>query len=171
VLHDVCDRSLEDVGRVLGTNANAAKASLRRAREALSRARRREDVDVPADLRVVERFARAIETGAIDRLEAILAEDAWGMVDGGGIIQTSGKPTFGRKVIARQWANAKRRIDQPVVAERRSINGEPAIVVRLAADPTAIVAVVHLETRGGEVVALRINRDPRSTRFINLSQS
>jgi hypothetical protein len=78
-------------------------------------------------------------------------------------VVTANKPTFGRDVIAQQWANAKRRLGVPVFAEQRVLNGEPAIVVRLAASPEVIVAVVHLETRGGAVVALRVNRDPRST--------
>ena len=162
VLHDVCDRSLEEVGATLGGTANAAKATLQRARVALREARRRTDVDVPVDRDVVERFARAIEAGALDELAALLADDAWGATDGGGIIVTANKPTFGRQVIARQWANAKRKLGVDVVAELRALNGELAIVVRLALHPVVIVAVVHLETRGGAVVALRVNRDPGS---------
>ena len=163
VLHDVCDRSLEEVGATLGGTANAAKATLQRARVALREARRRTDVDVPVDRDVVERFARAIEAGAVDEIAALLAEDAWGATDGGGIVVTANKPTFGRQVIARQWANAKRKVAVDVVAELRLLNGETAIVIRLAMAPDVIVAIVHLETRDGAVVALRINRDPRST--------
>jgi RNA polymerase sigma-70 factor (ECF subfamily) len=163
VLHDICDRSLEEIGATLGGTANAAKATLHRARVALREARRRNDVDVPVDLAVVERFAKAIEAGAVDQIEALLAEDAWGVTDGGGIIVTANKPTFGREVIARQWANAKRKVGVAVTTELRTLNGERAIVVRLASQPEVIVAIVHLETRRGNVVALRVNRDPRST--------
>ncbi len=163
VLHDVCDRSLEEVGATLGGTANAAKATLQRARVALREARRRTDVDVPVDRDVVERFARAIEAGSVDEIAALLADDAWGATDGGGIIVTANKPTFGRQVIARQWANAKKKVAVDVVAELRMLNGEPAIVIRLAMAREVIVAIVHLETRDRAVVALRINRDPRST--------
>jgi RNA polymerase sigma-70 factor (ECF subfamily) len=163
VLHDVCERSLEEIAALFGGNANAAKATLHRARVALRAARRRSDVDVPVDRAVVERFARAVEAGALDELAALLAHDAWGVTDGGGIITTASKPTFGRGVIARQWANAKRKIAVGVTAELRTLNGELAIVIRLAPQPDVIVAVVHLETRDRQVVALRVNRDPRST--------
>jgi RNA polymerase sigma factor (sigma-70 family) len=163
VLHDVCDRSLQEIGATFGSTANAAKATLHRARVALREARRRTDVDVPVDHAIVERFAKAIEAGAVDQIADLLAEDAWGATDGGGIVVTANKPTFGRAVIARQWANAKRKIGVDVTAELRTLNGEPAIVVRLATQPDVIVAVVHLETHGGRVVALRVNRDPRST--------
>jgi RNA polymerase sigma-70 factor (ECF subfamily) len=162
VLHDVCDRSLDEVADALETNANAAKALLHRARVALRDARRRSDTDVPVDATVVDAFARAIDAGSIEALTALLDDDAWGIVDGGGIVQASNKPTFGARVISRQWENAQRKLGQPVTGEVRSLNGEAAVVIRLAAMREVIVAIVHLETKSGRVVALRINRDPRS---------
>ena len=161
ILRDICDCSLRDVAETLELNENAAKALLQRARVALAEARRRGDVDVPADMSVVERFASAIEAGSIERLTALLDEEAWGIVDGGGIVQAAKKPNFGRRAISRQWANGKRRLGQDVTAEIRRLNGEGAIVIRLAAAPDVVVAIVHLETRDGHVVALRVNRDPR----------
>jgi RNA polymerase sigma factor (sigma-70 family) len=169
ILHDVCDRSLDEIAEILGTNANAAKAVLRRARLALSAARVHQNVDTPVDHDVVERFARAIEAGAIDELAELLAADVWGIVDGGGIVATAKKPTFGSRAVSRQWANAKRKLGASVTAEVVLLNGEHAIVIRLAAEPTVIVAVAHLETRAGLVVALRVNRDPRRFAYVSAS--
>lgn len=160
ILSDVCDRPIEEIAHSLGTNANAAKALLHRARAALARARMRSNVDVPVDAEVVERFARAIEAGSVEAVAALFADDIWGVTDGGGIVQAAKKPTFGRRAVSRQWANAKRRLGQDVVSEVRRINGEPAVVIRLAAAPAVVVAVVHVETSGGRIVALRVNRDP-----------
>ncbi|HZO14183.1 MAG TPA: sigma-70 family RNA polymerase sigma factor, partial [Polyangiaceae bacterium] len=128
ILHDVCDRSLAEIAELLSTNANAAKAALHRARVALTTARVHEDVDIPVDRAVVEEFARAIEAGAIERLTELLADDVWGITDGGGIVQTAKKPSFGRRAVGRQWANAKRRLDQAVTTDLLELNGEPAIV-------------------------------------------
>src|SRR5437867_7041236 len=71
LLHDVCDRPLAEVAGALGTNANAAKALLHRARDALARARLRTDVDAVADGAVVEHLARAIETRSVEDLTAL----------------------------------------------------------------------------------------------------
>jgi RNA polymerase sigma-70 factor (ECF subfamily) len=161
ILHDVCDRTLEEIARILETNANAVKAVLYRARVALSAVRVHDQVDMPVDTEVVERFARAIEAGAIDVLTELLATNAWGIVDGGGIVQTANKPTYGGRAISRQWANAKRKLSQPVTTNVITLNGERAIVVRLAAAPEIIIAVVHLQTREKLIVALQIHRDPR----------
>jgi RNA polymerase sigma-70 factor (ECF subfamily) len=168
ILRDICDCSLGDVAETLELSENAAKALLQRARVALAEARRRGDVDVPADMTVVERFASAIEAGSIEQLTELLDEKAWGIVDGGGIIQAAKKPNFGRRAISRQWANGKRRLGQAVTAEVRRLNGESAIVIRLAAAPDVVVAIVHLETRGGYVVALKVNRDPRRIAYLGV---
>jgi RNA polymerase sigma-70 factor (ECF subfamily) len=168
ILRDICDCPLKDVAETLELSENSAKALLHRARVALAEARRRGDVDVPADLNVVERFASAIDAGSIEQLSELLAENAWGVVDGGGIVQAAKKPNFGRRAISRQWANGKRRLGQPVTAEVRRLNGESAMVIRLAAAPDIVVAIVHVETRDGYIVALRVNRDPRRIAFLGV---
>ena len=48
-----------------------------------------------------ERFASAIEAGSIEALTELLADDVWGIVDGGGIVQVPTKPTFGRFAVSR----------------------------------------------------------------------
>jgi len=168
ILRDICDLPLEEVAATLELNDNAAKALLHRARVALAEARRQVDVDVPVDMQVVEKFAAALEAGSIERLTELLHEDAWGIVDGGGVVQAAKKPNFGRRAISKQWANGKRRLGQPVTAEIRRINGENAVVIRLAALPDVVVGIVHLETRAGYVVALRLNRDPRRTAYLGV---
>jgi hypothetical protein len=152
------------VAGALSTSANAVKALLQRARVALRKARLRGDVDVQVDRAVVEQFAAAIEAGSVERLTALLAEDAWGVTDGGGVVRTSTKPNLGRRAVARQWQNGQRRLNGlRVTATIIPLNGEPSIVIRLADAPDVVVAVVHLETREGQVSSLRVSRDPRRT--------
>jgi RNA polymerase sigma-70 factor (ECF subfamily) len=160
LLHDVCDRPLAEIAAALEMNANAAKALLHRGRDALLRARGRVDVDRTADAGVVERLARAIESRSVDGLTALLAEDVWGVVDGGGVVRVATKPSFGRRAVARRWANANRRLAAPV-ARVQVLNGEPAIVITLPELGGAPFATVHVETRAGLVAALRVVRDPR----------
>jgi RNA polymerase sigma-70 factor (ECF subfamily) len=160
ILRDVCERSLEEIAATLGSNENAVKALLGRARRALAEARGPSDVDVPADPDVVERFARAVEAGSVESIAELLAEDVWGMVDGGGVVVTASKPTFGKHVVVRQWANAKTKVPVPVTAQVQLLNDEAVVVVRVKGVPELIVAVVHLETRRGRVVAQRVLRDP-----------
>ena len=161
LLHDVCDRSLAEVATTLGSNANAVKALLHRGRAALAAARVPGDVDRVADAGVVERLARAIESRSVEALTALLADDVWGVVDGGGVVRVATKPSFGARAVARRWANANRRLALAIACHVRTLNGEPAAVITLPAFGHAPFATVHVETRQGLVAALRIVRDPR----------
>src|SRR2546426_3927853 len=129
ILHDVFDRSLAEVAATLDTNPNAAKALLARAR--LARARQHTDVDVPVDRTVVERLAQAIEARSVEGFTALLAEDVWGVTDGGGIVRVAAKPGFGIRAVARGVASLVRRQPLPVAARIRVLNREPAVVVTL----------------------------------------
>lgn len=162
VLHDVCDRSLAEVAAAVGSNPNAVKALLHRARQALARARRRTDVDPVADPAVVERFAAAIEAYALDDLAALCAEDVWGVVDGGLAIRVASKPSIGPRAVVRRFANAARRLGGvPVGARVVVMNGEAAVLVTAPREGGAPFAIVHLETGDGLVRAIRVIRDPR----------
>jgi RNA polymerase sigma-70 factor, ECF subfamily len=160
LLHDVCALPLDDVGRTIGTNANAAKATLHRARATLARARGRTDVDVPVDARVVERLARALESREVDALAALLADDVWGVVDGGGVVRVATRPTFGARALVRRFANLSRRVTLPVATHVVRLNGEPAVVVTLPTAGDALFASVHVETSNDRIVAMRVVRDP-----------
>jgi len=160
ILRDVCGQSLVEVAAALSTNENAVKALLLRGRQALRGARGHDQVDVPANADVVERLARAIQAGSVEQITALLAEDVWGLVDGGGVVVTARKPTYGRYTVSKQWANAKRKLGVPVETQLVWVNGERAILVYLPHAPEVLVALVHLETRDGQIVALRVIRDP-----------
>jgi RNA polymerase sigma factor (sigma-70 family) len=160
LLHDVCGVPLAEVASTIGTNGNAAKATLRRARAALDRARGRTDVDVPVDSEVVERLARALESRSVDALAALLADDVWGIVDGGGVVRVATRPTFGARTLLRRFANLSRRVPVPVACRVVRLNAEPAVLVTLPSAGHSAFASVHVETRGGRVVAMRVVRDP-----------
>jgi RNA polymerase sigma-70 factor (ECF subfamily) len=160
LLHDVCELPLADVASTVGMNANAAKAALHRARAALHRARGRTDGDVTADPDVVERLARALESRSVDALAALLADDVWGVVDGGGVVQVATRPTFGARALLRRFANLARRVTVSVECRVVRLNAEPAVLATLPSAGHAVFASVHVETRGGRIVAMRVVRDP-----------
>jgi len=166
VLHEVFDRPLVEVAETLGTNPNNVKALLARARGALARERRHADVDVPADRAVVDRLVAAIEARSVEAFRELLAEDVWGVTDGGDRVPVARKPVFGIRAVARGFASVDRRQPLPVSARLRVLNGEPAVVVTLPAAGGAVFASVHVETRAGRIVALRVVRDPQKLAYL-----
>jgi len=160
LLHDVCGLPLAEVAATVGTNANAAKAALHRARAALDRARGSTIVDVPVDAAVVERLARALEARSVEALSELLADDVWGVVDGGGAVPTATRPTVGARALLRRFANLLRRVPLPVDCRVVPLNGEPAVLVSLPTAGQTVFASVHVETRAGRIAAMRVVRDP-----------
>jgi len=160
LLHDVCGLPLAEIAHTVRTNENATKATLHRARAALARARGRADVDVPVDPDVVERLARALESRSVEALGALLADDVWGVVDGGGVVRVATRPTFGARALLRRFANLARRVPVPVACRVVHLNAEPAVLVTLPNAGDAVFASVHVETRGGRIIAMRVVRDP-----------
>ncbi len=160
LLHDVCGLPLAEVAATVQTNVNAAKSTLHRARGAVARARGRTDVDVHVDRDVVEQVARALESRDVETLAALLADDVWGVVDGGGVVRVARRPTFGARALLRRFANLSRRVPLPVACGVVRLNAEPAVLVTLPGAGHAVFASVHVETRNGRVAAMRVVRDP-----------
>jgi len=159
LLHDVCGLPLAEVATAIHTKENAAKATLHRARARLERARGRADGDVPVDAEVVERLAHALEQRSVDALAMLLADDVWGVVDGGGVVPVASRPTIGTRALLQRYLNLSRRVTLPVVCKVVQLNAEPAVLVTLP-DLNAVFASVHVETRGGRIIAMRVVRDP-----------
>jgi RNA polymerase sigma-70 factor (ECF subfamily) len=65
---------------------------------------------------------------------------------------------FGARAVGRLWGAANRREPAGLVGRVRRVNGEPAVVVSAG---SMAVASIHVETRDGLVVGLRVIRDPR----------
>ena len=160
LLHDVCGVPLAQVAATIGTNPNAAKATLHRARAALARARGGVAADTMVDPVVVEQLARALGTRSVDALARLLAEDVWGVVDGGGVVRVATRPTFGARVLLRRFANLNRRVSVPVACRIVHLNGEPAVLVTLPTLGGTPFSTVHVETKAGRIVAMRVVRDP-----------
>jgi RNA polymerase sigma-70 factor (ECF subfamily) len=161
LLHDVCGLSLQEVAEAMGSNDNAVKAALHRARDGLERARGRSDVDASVDPELVERLARAFETRSLDALAGLLLEDVWGVVDGGSAVQTARRPTLGARALLRRFANLVRKLgDVQVSCRVVELNGEPAVLTTLPDSAATPFSSVHVETRAGRIAAMRVVRDP-----------
>ena len=160
LLHDVCGLSLAEAATAIGTNANAAKATLRRARAALGRARGPVHADARVDPAVVEHLARALESRSVEALRALVADDVWGVVDGGTAVRVATKPSIGARALVQRFANLARRVPVAVACRVAILNGEPAVLVTVPSAGHAVFASVHVETHDGRIVAMRVVRDP-----------
>lgn len=162
VLRDVLGLGTAEVANILGGTDTAVKGALQRARATL-RAHREiasaEHAAIPPSTRereVVDRFAAAVETGDIEDMVALLANDAW--------LTMPPEPYEyqGRRAIGRFLDDRGRRRGANLVLVPTRANGQPAFGCYL---PDAHAAIAHayglmvLTLRGDEISAITFFAD------------
>lgn len=147
LLHDVFDLGFDRIAEVLGVSPASARQSASRARKRIAaQGEARFAVDPAAARRLSERFAAAASDGDLDGLVAVLAADATGHFDSGGVFPDA--PTevvVGAETVARQLlAGVGGRGLDFEVAE---VNAESGIVVRRRGRVVSVLALEFADDR------------------------
>lgn len=140
LLHDVFDADYEAVAETLGRNAAAVRQLASRARAHVQAARPRFTVDQADAARLAAAFMAAAAEGDLERLKAVLAQDAVMVTDGGGKRSAALRPLIGRDdVIALMtglaWRNGA---GWPVSFRAVRINGYPGVILEREDGPMTV---------------------------------
>jgi RNA polymerase sigma-70 factor (TIGR02960 family) len=158
VLRDVLGYRAAEVAEMLGSTETSVNSALLRARASIeSRLPDRSRAPLPRSARereLVERYAEAFEQGDVDRLIALLTDDAL-MTMPPQPIEVSGPPAIAQFFLEREWWGAGR---ARLVATRA--NGQPAFGMYLR-DPHTPIARAH----GIVVLTLADDHITHITRF------
>ena len=126
VLHEAFDYPFRQVAEVL-------EISEANARQLGSRARAHIDRERPAVVTGAERerllaaFIAAAQSGDLETLEAVLADDVMAISDGGGVVQAARKPVVGRDRVARFLLGVLEKFASDLVPHPIEANGEVAV--------------------------------------------
>lgn len=147
LLHDVFDLGFDRIADVLGVSPASARQSASRARKRIAaHGEARFAVDPAAARRLSERFAAAASDGDLDGLVAVLATDATGHFDSGGVFPDA--PTevvVGAETVARQLLASVGGLGLEFqVAE---VNAEPGIVIRRRGRVLSVLALEFADDR------------------------
>ncbi|MEU0539840.1 RNA polymerase sigma-70 factor [Nocardia sp. NPDC005978] len=157
VLREVFDLDYDEIAEAVGKTSAAVRQIAHRARGHVAARRPRGSVS-PTDTRdAVAAFQRAIDTGDIQGLLDRLAPDVVFLGDGGGIKQAALQPIMGSNAVAALLAAALPRIGRELSAEPVSINGFPALVLRLDGEIDTVIAI-HVDD--GLITGLYSVRNP-----------
>lgn len=131
LLRDVFDYSVREAAAALGQSEANVKTTHSRARKRL-KAYEAERLPSTATLRertqeTLYRFLMALQAGDVPAVEALLAQDACSLSDGGGEFHAARNPMRGRDKVARLCVGLARFV--PVHAELRVLSGLPALVM------------------------------------------
>ncbi|MFI5771062.1 RNA polymerase sigma-70 factor [Streptomyces sp. NPDC051658] len=144
VLREVFDVGYDDIAAAVDKSPAAVRQIARRARLHVE-ARRPRKVVSPRETRAaLESFQRVLETGDLQGLLDVLAPDVVFVGDGGGIKQAALRPTIGANKVARYMVGALGKNNRPITVAPTVVNGNPALLVRLAGEVDGVMTV-HVE--------------------------
>lgn len=163
LLHDVFDYSYREVGNIVGKSEAACRQIHHRAKAQL-RSHRPRFQATPADQhRLLTGFLHAANSGDIDGLTTILAEDVTMWTDGGGKVAAALRPVHGARSVAKFTVGVARKLSATPTITFAEVNGSPAL---LAAWDGALRFVFIFEIADGRIHEIRIVGNPDKLRHI-----
>jgi RNA polymerase sigma-70 factor (ECF subfamily) len=154
LLHDVFDYDFEEVGRIVRKSPATCRQHAVRARRFIAENRPRFDADHAERDELLRRFFEAAESGDVDGLIEVLAEDAILYGDGGGKVPQWYAPIVGADNIARLFATMGRQNRRlGATFESHQVNGQPGVIFR--GPRGGIMSVMSFEVVNGQVATIR----------------
>jgi RNA polymerase sigma-70 factor (ECF subfamily) len=160
VLHDVFRYPFTEVAEIVGRTPAACRKLASSARRRLSASRPAAATPAARQADIVRDFKRAWEAKDIQALIRLLAPDATGSADGGGLAHAAVHPVVGGEAIARYLVDL---IDlaPDITFLERPVSGRPGLV---AVQDGAIVGVMAFDIADDRITRLWAVRNPDKLR-------
>jgi RNA polymerase sigma-70 factor (ECF subfamily) len=157
LLREVFDYDYAEIASIVERDEAACRQLYSRARKHVHENRPRFEPSPDVHRRILKQFLEAVESGKVDGLVNLLAEDVVSMADGGGKVAASPRPIHGKAQVARLFAGLMRLEPPGTTYEIAEVNGQPALIVRVNGKP---FSVVSFETNGEQITFIRVVSNP-----------
>jgi RNA polymerase sigma-70 factor (ECF subfamily) len=158
LLVQVFDYNHAEAARMLQIAEDACRQRVHRARQRLREGRPRFTHAPDVQRRLLEKFRDALEQASVSSLQALFAEDAVHLADGGGKVRATLRPLHGGDRVVRLYSIiAQRYRDLPIVHRLQWINGAPALLTWVDAK---LATVAWIETDGERITSIHSLRNP-----------
>lgn len=158
LLHEVFDYGHAEAAAILGIAEDACRQRVHRAKARLREGRPRFHVDEVAQRRLLQRFVDAMRAPSMDTLQALFAEDAVHISDGGGVARATLHPLYGAERLARLYLQLARTLEGVGVRfEATTLNGAPALFLY---EGGALTTAMWIECEGERITAIHALRNP-----------
>jgi RNA polymerase sigma-70 factor, ECF subfamily len=164
LLREVFDYPYTEIAQILGKHEAACRQVFSRAKKLLVAERPRFVASAKQHHAILQGFLQAVGTGDLESLIALLSDDATLYADGGGKVRGAAtRPLHGAQAVARFVLGSLRFLEGPYATDLATINGEPAIILRVAG---AQVVVIGFTIVQGTVREIRVIGNPDKLRHI-----
>ena len=157
VLREAFGYSYAQIHEIIQVSEAAARQLVSRARKHLVGARKRE-VSASEQRRLLTAFVSAAQTGDLEQLERLFAEDVVSYSDGGGVVRASKFPVRGRVTVAKFVRAFHTHFWEGVTVTETQTNGQPSVLLSKDGDTFAVLAVVASD-QGIDQVLWMMNPD------------
>ena len=161
LLHDVFDAPYSEVAAALGKSEIACRQLASRARKTVHDTRPAAPASPEAHARLLAAFGQAVGSGDLEKLTALLREDAIALSDGGGVKSAALNPIVGADKVARFFIGLARKAaagGESVAFEAREINGAIGLLVFLGG---ALDQALSIAVDGKKIAAVFVVRNPQ----------
>ena len=157
VLRQAFDMDYAELAQALGKSEAAVRQLVHRAGERVRAEQPRFSVSREAHWRVVEAFAGAATRGDLAGMQALLAEDAELVSDGGGKVRSFDRILRGAQRLALLYYAQFRRMGASVRYELARVNGEPGLLRYVDGQLESVQAFAF---EGERIRAIHTQRNP-----------
>lgn len=155
VLREVFDFPHEEIATAVGKSTASVRQIAHRARAHVAARQPRVRVSSGEQRAVAERFARAMQTGDLEGLLAVLAPDVVLIADGGGLRSAVRRPLEGADRIVGFFAGAAAKGGWVIASQLVWINGAPAVRLDLDGEVDTVMSLVVEDGRITRILAVR----------------
>ena len=169
LLREVFDHEYDEIAGMLDTTPANCRQLFHRAKTHIADRRPRFREAAGEKRSLASRFVAALRDGDADELTSVLAEDVGFWSDGGGKVLAARRPVFGREQVALMLAGFKRTapaagVDlQTVTLDIAAVNGEPAMIMRVAGRLDSVYAFT---VKDDVIAAIHVVRNPDKLQFL-----
>lgn len=158
LLHEVFDYSHAEAAAILDIKEVTCRQRVRRARARLREGRPRFNVDARSEQRLLQRFISAMEKPTLASLQALFAEDAIHISDGGGVVSATLRPLHGAERLARLYLQIAAQFgDRHPRYRLATLNGSPALMWEIDG---ILITAMWIEYEGECITAIHSLRHP-----------
>ncbi|WP_321930380.1 RNA polymerase sigma-70 factor [Paraburkholderia guartelaensis] len=157
LLREVFDADYDEVAAAIGKTEAACRQLVSRAKAQLRDERPRYAVPRETHLRLLQTFVRALESGDLTAINALLSEDAMLIGDGGGKVSSFPKPMMGGRRIAQLFYASCLRYGSDLSVKLVLLNNQWALLRFVEGE---LESALSIETDGARIVRILVQRNP-----------
>jgi RNA polymerase sigma-70 factor (ECF subfamily) len=164
LLRDVFEYDYGEIAAIIGKTEAACRQLFRRARSHIAAHRPRFKPTPDAHQQIFTQFLRAAQSGDLDGLLQLLADDVTLWADSGGKVRGIKRPLRGREVVARFLLASPQIPSESYQPDIASVNGEPAMILRAGSEARVVVSI---SIDQGRIYAIWVMGNPDKLNWVN----